>query len=227
MSTSGSIDFNMTAEALSTWALRRIGVVAAIDDVPAEIMRDARTDLNLMLKSWAATGPNLWRQTFGSVALSAAVASYTLSPKPFRVVEARYRNASNVDIPMLPLTRQEYVDMPYKITNGVPTQYYVDYQRTAATLYVWPRPASVTIETIQYTYQRAFDDVDAGANDLDIPQEWFETIGYNHAARLLGRFPNDDVAKYVVPMAAELLATARDSDREEFVRFEPERGRWR
>lgn len=227
MSTSGSIDFSMTAQALSTWALRKINVVAAVDTPSAEDMRDAITDLNLMLKTWQMTGPNLFRQTFGSVTLVANTAFYVLSPKPFRVIEARYRDANGRDIPMLPLTRQEYVDMPQKSALGTPTQYYVDYQRTAATIYVWPVPAAVTTETVQTTFQRAIEDIDAQSNDIDIPQEWFETVGYNLAERLLERFPADErTSALVLRRAGELMALAKDTDREEFVRFEPERGRW-
>ena len=47
----------MTAQAIATWALRKIGAVAAVDTPSAEDMRDAITDLNLMLKSWQVAGP--------------------------------------------------------------------------------------------------------------------------------------------------------------------------
>lgn len=227
MATSGSIDFSMTAQALATWALRKVGAVAAVDTPSAEDMRDAISDLNLMLKSWQMTGPNLFRQTFGAVTLVAGTANYVLTPKPHRVIEARYRNAHGVDVPMNTLTRQDYVDLPLKTSSGVPTNYYVDYQRAAATMYVWPVPSGVTTETIQFTYQRAYEDVDAISNDIDIPQEWFETVGYNLADRLLERFPSADTASLIRARAVLLLRQANDADREEFVQFMPERRAWR
>lgn len=219
MSTSGSIDFNMTAQAIVTFAVRKINARDALDPVTAEEMRDGLEALNMMLKGWQVEAPNLFRQTFGSKALVADTASYVITPRPFRIVEMRYRNASGTDLPMEELTRQEYVDLPSKASTGTPTSYYVDYQRATVTVYVWPVPASVTTETLQFTYQRAFEDVDAQADDIDIPQEWFETVAYNLAARLAETFrmQNGDVNK----RAAYLLAMAKDSDREDVVRFVP------
>jgi hypothetical protein len=212
----------MTAQALATWALRKVGAVAAVDTPSAEDMRDALADLNLMLKSWQVAGPNLFRQTFRSVTLIAATGSYVLSPRPMKVIEARYRDSGGRDLPMKLLTRQEYVDLPQKSASGTPTQYYVDHQRDSVTLYVWPVRASVTTETIEMTVQRVVEDIDSQDNDIDIPQEWFECVGYNLSFRLLERFPNNEAAPLIRAQALSLLAQARDHDREDVVRFEPE-----
>jgi hypothetical protein len=119
------------------------------------------------------------------------------------------------------MSRQQYVDMPQKTSTGVPTQYYVDRQRTATTMYVWPVPSAVTTETIQYTYQRVIEDIDAQGNELDIPQELFETVGYGLADRLLDTYElkKDSVRR----RAALLYQTALDGDRESAVTFAPER----
>ena len=173
----------------------------------------------MMLKSLQLKAPNLWRQTLGSVTLVASTSTYTLSPRPFRVVEARYRSAGAIDLPMEELTRQEYLDMPNKVSTGVPTQYYVDHQRAASTLYVWPVPASVTIETVRYTYQRVFEDIDDLANDIDVPQEHLEAVGYQLAVRLAVTFGKD--VPGLVEMAGMLMADVAAADREEIVRFVP------
>jgi|CXWL01.1.fsa_nt_gi hypothetical protein len=222
MTTSGSIDHSLTARQVVTFALRKAKVIDTLNDPAAEEMRDGLLDLNLMLKSWQTdSGPNLWRQTFGSMALVAATASYVLTPRPFRLIEARYRNASGIDLEMIELTRQEYAAISQKTASGTPTQFYLDRQAASSTLYVWPVPASVTTETIQYTYQRVIEDIDAAANDLDIPQEWLETVGYNLAYRLSGSYGSFD--KELGVIASGLLADAKDSDRESIVRFTVER----
>lgn len=220
MATSGSIDYSLNARDLCTFALKKARIQGIGETPSAEDMAGTLEDLNMMLKGWQLTGPNLWRQTFGNVTPVAATASYVLSPKPFRVIECRWRSASGTDIPMLGINRQDYVDMPSKASTGTPTQFYVDYQRTEAKLYIWPTPSSVTTETVQYTYQRAFEDLDGLNDDIDIPQEYMETVGYALADRLLETYGKE--IKAVSRRAAYLLAVADSADREETVRFEPE-----
>lgn len=223
MATSGSIDFSLNARDLCKFALRKIRVVGNAEDMAPEDAVTARQELNLMLKGLQLEAPSLWRQTDGAVTLVAGTASYVLAPRPFRVIEARYRSAAGVDIPMCSLVRQEYIDLPLKASQGVPTSYYVDYQRGAATLHVWPVPAAVTTETIQYTYQRVFEDLDSLNNDIDIPQEYLETVGYQLAARLSETYGKDEPR--VLQRAEYLLEIAAQADREDFVQFVPGRRR--
>lgn len=220
MSTSGSINFSLNAREVCTYALEELREIGSGQEPDADAMAKVMRRLNLMLKSWQATGPNLWRQTDGSVSLVASTASYTLSPRPFRVIEARYRSASGVDIPMFDLTRQEYLDLPLKTSSGVPTNYYVDYQRGSAVLYVWSVPASVTTETIQYSYQRVFEDIDRLDDDLDIPQEYLELVGTSLAVRCFSLFGRSD--KELRLREQQLMSDFLDADREDMVRFVPD-----
>lgn len=219
MATSGSIDLSMTAQALVTFALKKAGIIDVLHSPAAEEMRDGIELLNLMLKGWQIDGPNLWRQTQGSATLVAATSSYTLSPRALRVSGVRYRDTSGRDMPMIELAHEEYYELPDKSAQGVPTSYYVDYQRATTVIYVWPVLAAATTESLRYTYQRTIEDVDDQANDLDIPQEWFETIGYNLADRIAESHgqPNDRITA----RAQRLLMMAKDYDRAPVVRFVP------
>lgn len=223
MPTSGSTDYAMTARKIGTFALRKISVVDSLATPAAEDLRDAVEAMNLMLKTWQMTGPSLSRQTEGSVTLANSTASYALSPRPYRVVDARYRSAAGIDTPMHEMTRSEYFDIPLKTATGVPTCYYVDYQRDAVTMYVWPVPISVTTETIRHTFQRRIEDVDGYDEEIDIPQEWFETVGYALADRLMDTFGKSD--RKITERAEQLVRIARDSDVEGVVRFSPGFGR--
>jgi hypothetical protein len=153
-----------------------------------------------------------------------ATGSYALSPVPHRVISARYRNASSTDLPLEPLNRDFYYDMPLKTSAGTPNSYYVDYQRAAVTMYLWPVLADATTETIKYTFQRKFEDVDALENDIDIKQEHFEVVGYNLAARMADDYgrsgPHID---RVIARAQILLDGALDDDREDFIQIVPGR----
>jgi hypothetical protein len=223
MATSSSIDFNMTARQVITYALRKINVVSEMEDPTAEQSAKGMEELNVMLKGWQKH-ENLWRLTEGSVTLLNATASYALSPFPHKVISARYRSSSSIDTPMEELMRGDYYDLPNKSSAGRPTGYYVDYQRTAATMFVWPVQATITTETIKYTYQRKFEDIDDLANDIDIKQEHFEVVGYNLAGRLLDDYPADGPqVNRVLGRAQTLLDDALDDDRPDFIRIVPGR----
>ena len=225
MTTSGSTDYNLTSRELVTFALRKLNIVNAIENPVAQDMRDSIQALNLMLKGLQLVAPNLWRQTFGNVTLLANTSSYVVTPRPFRIHEMRYRDSAGRDIPMYELTREEYVELPLKSSTGIPTSYYIDYQRSAVTVYVWPVLASISspAETLQFTYQRVFEDIDSANNDIDIPQEYFEVVGYMLADRLAETF--SIAAPAVSKRAAMLMQDAMAADRESVVRFVPDRSR--
>jgi hypothetical protein len=224
MATSGAATFGLNVRELCTFALEKMAYFAEGEAPTPGNLATARRSLNAMLKGWQMTGPNLFRQTEGTLTLTANTQSYTLSTKPYRIVSARYRNASGIDLPMELLTREEYFDLPLKSSSGVPTQYYFDPQRDAGTLYVWPVLAAVTTETIRYTYQRRFEDVTTLDEDIDIPQEWTETVAYNLALRLCDDFSIDgSTFQRIERTAGRLLMTAQMSDREPEIRFVPGR----
>jgi len=219
MATSGSTDFNIIARELVTFALKKIGVLDSLSSASGADAKDAMTVANMMLKGLQNEAPSLWRQTFGSKTLVAATASYVLTEKPYRVHEMRYRDTSGRDLPMHELTRQEYVDIALKTAIGVPTSYYVDHQRDTVTVYVWPVPVSATTETLQYTYQRRFEDLDSLNDNIDIPQEHLETLGYLLASRLMEDHGIDNPK--IDARAAMLFETLKAADRESVVRFVP------
>jgi hypothetical protein len=125
-------------------------------------------------------------------------------------------------MPMERLTRAEYLELPEKTSSGIPTCFYFDPQRDAGVLYVWPVLAVATTEVIRYSYVRRIEDIDDENNDLDIPPEFIDLIGYNLAARLLDNYGRADAASQRIIQRAQLLVMqARDHDREPIVRFAP------
>lgn len=222
MATSGSIDYSLNARQIVEYALKKINVVGHGQPVPAEHEATAVRELNLMLKGWQSKLPNLWRSTLGSLSLTANTQSYALTPRPFRVVSARYRS-SGIDIPMIELTQNEYDELPLKSSTGTPTNYFFDPQRDEGRLYIWPVLATASGQTISYRYQRRFEDIDDPTNDLDIPQEYLEVLGYNLASRLVDDFgQSGGVAERIIGRASFLFNEAANEDREPVVLFAPE-----
>lgn len=221
MATSNSVDFNMTARDVITFALRKINLLDENEEVGAGMADRAKTAMNAMLKGWQKH-PNLWRMTEGSVTLIAGTYSYALSPHPHRVITARYRDANTRDLPMEEMSRDDYYDRPLKSATGIPTEYYVDYQRAAATIYFLNVPASITTETVKYTFLRKFEDIDDLSNDIDIRQEHFEMTGYKLASILADDYGRTGGAiDRIIARAEAMFNSALDDDRGGFIQFVP------
>lgn len=189
MAVSNSIDFNLNLTQLLVAARRKAGIHADEEAYPvAEFEADTVT-LNLMLKAWQAKGVLSWTMAEGSLTLVQGQAAYVfgsggdVATVPMDIRSARIVRAS-IDTPMLPLSRERYLDLPNKTTQGFPTQFYYDRQRASGTLYVWPAP-DATAGTLKYAHRRRIMDMDAAADDFDVPQEWYEATLYNLAERLL------------------------------------------
>lgn len=222
MPLSASIDFDLTARGVITAALRKLRVIGEGETPSAQEASDGQQALNLLLKGWQKY-ENLWRLTEGSVTLVADTYSYALTPVPHRVISARYRDANSRDLPLILMTREDYYDLPLKSTTGIPTQYYVDYQRSAATLLLWQAQASVTTETIRYAYQKKFDDIDTLDDDVEVRSEWLNAVVYNLAEEL-----GPEYGMVGTPNFAKIEQQARlhreqllDDDREDEIRFVP------
>lgn len=170
-----------------------------------------------MLKDWQKYRW-LWLLTEGTQVPVADTASYTLDPRPYEVVSARFQQSGR-EIPMTALEREEYFDLPIKTVQGIPTQYYYDRQRDEGTLYIWPVLASVSTETITYTYRRIVEDVTNLNQNLDVRQEYLDLIAYNLAARYADKAGKP--ADRVVARAESMLAEAMDDDRPATVRMVP------
>lgn len=222
MSTSSSIDYSLTANQIISYALRKINVLANGNTASSEVADDALLELNIMFKEWMVY-PEIWRLKEGYVNLVANQQGYSLTPRPYRVVDLRYRSSASTDLPMMELTRPEYYDLPNKGANGTPTSWYYDPQRSTSNLYIWPLPSSVSTETLRVTYQRRFEDVDDLSNEVDVDQEHLSLVGYNLASRLADRYGKTGAhVDRVVARAQDLLNRLLDADRPEVVRFVPE-----
>lgn len=77
MTTSGSIDFNLSAGEVIDEAFKVIGVKPAETPLEAFQYEDGRRALNMMLKGWQAQGLHLWTKTEGVLFLQQDVSEYS------------------------------------------------------------------------------------------------------------------------------------------------------
>lgn len=219
MSTSGTAAYSLTALQIIDAAFRNLGVAQEGEALTPSMYQDGLRGLNLLIKTWGAKY-HLWTYEEGTFALVADTPSYTITPKPLRITDVRYRYiASQIDVPMSEMSRQEYFDQPTKTTSpSIPVNFYFDPQTTTGTLYLWPCPSAAAAlqYTIHYTYVRRMDTMLASNDDLDLPQEWLEAIIWNLSRRLLTQYPVNDpnLMQLVLGTAKELYDELKGWDTE-------------
>lgn len=198
-----------------TDALRKIGVVAADEAAQADEIETAGRALNRMLKAWQGRGYNLWAVSSESVTATTAIEHSLTEARPLEIQSIRTKRGG-IETPMRRMNREEYDLLPQKSVTGIPTQFYFNRQRDAATFLVWPIFASVTTETFEVTYIRELNDV-VLTDQVDVPSEWYDATIYGLAARLLDDYTINNPT--IVQRAEEELRLALAYDREGSIYF--------
>lgn len=214
MAVSGSTDFNLVTNEIIEEACDLCGIGSEGEAISADIYARATRSLNLIVKAWSA-GDHLWLRTQRSVTLVANQNSYALTPKPGRVVEVRRRNiASQIDVPLMQWSQEEYLAQPNKSVASIPTAFYYNPQATAGTLYVWPAPSTSTASDfeLQITYLRKIQDFDNSNDDADLPQEWLQALTYALAEQLAIKYmPNNPALVQMLTERAAMYKAHLDS----------------
>ena len=179
--TSGTTTFDKTfaIDEIIEEAYERIGM----QGVSGNQLRLARRSLNIMFQEWGNRGLHYWEVANNSFTLVDGQAEYTM----FRstgdgtssatavygvddVLEAVYRNASNVDSPLTKVNRSTYQGLSNKTSEGTPTQYFVQrfIDKVTVTLYLTPG-SSQAGHTVNYYYVKRIQDVGGYTNATDVP----------------------------------------------------------
>ena len=146
-------------------------------------LRMARRSLNIMFQEWGNRGLHYWEVANNSITLVDGKAEYTM----FRstgdgtsdatavygvddVLEASYRNASNVDSPLSKINRSTYQGLANKTSEGTPTQYFVQrfIDKVTITLYLTPG-SSQAGHFINFYFVKRIQDVGDYTNATDVP----------------------------------------------------------
>lgn len=204
-------------------AARVGGLIDVREDFGPEEYAVGITVLNDMLKAWQNVPYKLWTKTSGTLAtgdLAINTASFTMDPvRPMELLNVRLKRSSDgIETPMHEMTREEYDNLPDKLSAGCPTGYYYDRQREAAKIFIWPVFKSLTTESIVYTYERELEDVTALTETLDCPGETYLAVQYNLAIFLCHNM-NAPVPDQVASAAGGLLDDAEAFDAENFYEF--------
>lgn len=124
------------------------------------------------------------------------------------------------EIPLAPISQDNYTALPNKTFQGQPVQFWLDRQRAAPVMHLWPVPG-YTQRYGQLTVWRTrqVEDVGLLSQTLDIPQRWYRAVVAMLAAAIAVEIPEVDgewaVSLYKLAYAPDDGALARAMQEEE------------
>lgn len=134
-------------------------------------LRTARRSLNLLMVEWQNRGINLWTVEEGSAPLLTGAGQYVLPPDTIDVIEAVVRTGSGESQSDLNLARinvSSWSAISNKLIQGRPLQMWVDRQRVAPVVNVWPVPDRSDFYTLVYWRLRRIQDAGNASNTPDV-----------------------------------------------------------
>jgi len=179
--TSGTATFDKTfaIDEIIEESYERLGM----QGVSGNQLRSARRSLNIMFQEWGNRGLHYWEVANNSLTLVNNQAVYTMYRATSDgtsdataiygvddILEASYRNASNVDSPLTKINRSTYQALANKTSTGTPSQYFVQrfIDKVTITLYLTPG-SSEAGNFINYYYVKRIQDVGG-----------YTTVSYTH-----------------------------------------------
>ncbi len=215
MATSGTAIFNLEISEVIEEAFERCG----LQSKTGYDIETARRSLNLLSIEWANRGLNFWTVEEGTpVSTVAGTSSYTLAADTIDLIQHWIREGSGTSQSDLPLSRfsvSQYSTIPNKLTQGRPVNIYIDKQRAAPVVYLWPTPDKVY--TFAYQRIRRIEDTGAvGSNDPDVPARFLPALVSGLAFRISQKYPESFVRSPELKAEYEFqweLAQQGDRDR--------------
>lgn len=179
--------------------------------------RTARRSLNLLLADWANRGLNQWTIEEEVITLTAGVNEYTLASSTIDVIEAVVRFANGVgtqnqsDLTIDRISREYYLNIPNKLTQGRPVQYFVDRQITPK-IKLWQTPDQTYYLVVNKLVR--MDDASSGVNTLEIPFRFYPCLAAGLAYYLSMKKAPDRTQMLKAMYDEEFIrAAAEDRDR--------------
>jgi hypothetical protein len=181
MATSGTTVFEsgFSISDIVEEAYERIGIVG----VSGHQLKTARRSLNIMFQEWGNRGLHFWEVKNNSISLVDGQEEYTMYRSSADgtsdatavygvddILEASYRNSSNVDFSLTKINRSNYQGLSSKTQEGTPTQYFVQrfIDKVTITLYLTPGSTEAG-NFLNYYYVSRIQDAGNYSNEADVP----------------------------------------------------------
>lgn len=164
MSTSGTTDFNLSIDDLIEEAFERCGMRMT----SGYQLSSARRSLNLLFLDWANRGLNLWTIEEATFPLVQGSRVLNLPLDTVNVLSAVIRQnitGQQQDVSVDRIGRSAYLDLPDKLTQARPAQFYVERSNTPQ---VYLYPAADKVYTFVYYRIRRIEDAGNYENNSDV-----------------------------------------------------------
>jgi len=194
MAFSTTADHIQTGTNLITEALEILGVLEEGEVPSTNQTSSALRTLNNLIKLWSAD-TQIYAQEEYQLNLTASANSYPLGVSnvgyiPIKVLNATLLTTSdNQEIPLHPLTQEEWYSLTDKTTEARPTNYYFKRQPVGvdSLFLVWPTPPDTTHDIVLWL-QYPVRDLDAATDDIWFTQEWYLALSYGLAYLLAPKY---------------------------------------
>jgi hypothetical protein len=164
MATSGATSFTLDIGEILDEAFERVGGEPVTGKEPLS----ARRSLNLLLTDWQNAGLNLWQLEAVTTAVATSVGQVTLDASTVDIVEGYLRRDSR-DTPLARQSFSDFAAIPNKTQTGRPTKIFIDRQRDAPVINLWPLPENSTDELYLWRVRRLQDVNKSAGQHADVP----------------------------------------------------------
>jgi len=169
MALSGTSDFELDVADYIEEAFERCGLEVRT----GYDLKTAKRSLNLMLAEWANRGLNQWTIKQRSQAVTQGTGNYLIDADVIDVLSVVVRR-DNTDYALDRYSREEFLTIPNKTTQGRPSQFFLDRQITPK-LQLWPVPENST-DIIFYDALTRMQDADTFINSSDMPFRFYPCL---------------------------------------------------
>mgnify|MGYP001059058898 FL=1 len=169
MTTSGSTDFELAVDDYIEEAFERCGLEVRT----GYDLKTAKRSLNLLFADWANRGLNQWTIAQRTLALTQGTNAYSLGTDVIDVLSVVARRDS-VDYSLQRVSRDDFLNIPTKSTQGRPSQFFLDRQVTPS-LKMYPTPENST-DTIVYNALTRIEDADTMTNTVEVPFRFYPCL---------------------------------------------------
>tara|TARA_Y100001938_G_scaffold130586_1_gene186709 strand:+ start:906 stop:1574 length:669 start_codon:yes stop_codon:yes gene_type:complete len=169
MTLSGSTDFELDVADYVEEAFERCGLEART----GYDLKTAKRSLNLMLADWANRGLNQWTIQQRTISLIKSDGEYSLDPDVIDILAISVRR-DGTDFSIDRISRDEFLAIPTKTTEGRPTQFFLDRQITP-NLKIWPLPENST-DVLIFDCLTRINDADTAKNTIEVPFRFYPCL---------------------------------------------------
>lgn len=178
-------------------------------------LRTARRSMSLLTMEWQNKGLNLWKIEERTKAITSAAQEYTLETDEIDLIEHVIRDGSN-DTTLTRVTVSDWARQSVKSQTSKPTQIYIDRQKTAPVVTLWPYPDASY--TLVYWAMIKMDSLTSGIDGSpDVPTRFIPALTSGLAFYLSQKIKPDVGPQRRLELRtdyAEQMASAIDEDRD-------------